>query len=406
VREVMTAPVITVGPEQMGADVMLTMLDRDVHHLPVVSAEGEALGVISDIDLVAAEAGTPFLLRREIAEAHGTEELREVAGRLNAAVVSLHGAGVPAAQISEVVSVVADALIRRMIALALETRGPPPSEFVWMSLGSHGRREPMPSSDIDSGMAWRDQTAAGDGTGDDAAGYMHRIADDVAETIEVIGWRLDPHGVTASGSFSGNSIGEWRSAIDGWLSRPVDERVLIATSILLDSRMVYGRDAELDPSRLLHEAEDPLMPQRWMLRLALASKPPTGFRRNIVLEDSGEHRGTLDIKHGGLLPVVNLARYAGLRAGSEATSTVARLRAAGEAGAVAPEHARLLEEAHDLFAGLRLEHQVRQLEAGADPDDHLDPKDLNPLTRRYLRDAFREVAAVQKSLSGELTWGR
>ena len=25
-----------------------------------------------------------------------------------------------------------------------------------MSLGSHGRREPVPSSDVDSGMAWRD----------------------------------------------------------------------------------------------------------------------------------------------------------------------------------------------------------------------------------------------------------
>ena len=32
----------------------------------------------------------------------------------------------------------------------------------------------------------------------------------------------------------------------------------------------------------------------------------------------------------------------------------------------------------------------------------LDPHDLNPLTRRYLRDAFRELAAVQKSLSREL----
>ena len=37
------------------------------------------------------------------------------------------------------------------------------------------------------------------------------------------------------------------------------------------------------------------------------------------------------------------------------------------------------------------------------PDDHLDPSQLDPLTRRYLRDAFREVAAVQRSLTGELS---
>ena len=35
-----------------------------------------------------------------------------------------------------------------------------------------------------------------------------------------------------------------------------------------------------------------------MLRLALAAKPPTGFRHDIVVEDSGEQKGTFDIKHG------------------------------------------------------------------------------------------------------------
>ena len=63
----------------------------------------------------------------------------------------------------------------------------------------------------------------------------------------------------------------------------------------------------------------------------------------------------------------------------------------------------MLEEAYELFSALRLEHQVEQLEQGREPDDHLDPKQLDPLTRRYLRDAFREVAAVQRRSSGELS---
>jgi CBS domain-containing protein len=142
-----------------------------------------------------------------------------------------------------------------------------------------------------------------------------------------------------------------------------------------------------------------------MLRLALAQKPPTGFMRNIVVEHSGEHRGTFDIKHAGLLPVVNLARYAALKAEVAATATIERLRAGSEAGIFDQRQARTLEEAFDLFTGLRLERQVQQIDAGVEPDDHLDPKELNPLSRRYLRDAFREVASVQKSLAGELTWG-
>ena len=56
------------------------------------------------------------------------------------------------------------------------------------------------------------------------------------------------------------------------------------------------------------------------------------------------------------------------------------------------------------MTALRMEHQVRQLEAGTDPDNYLDPKGLNALTRRYLREAFRQVASTQKRLAAELAW--
>ena len=99
---------------------------------------------------------SPFVLRRAIARAKNKHELTRRRRRLNATVVALHRAELPPSQISEVISAVADSLIGRMIELAIESQGPPPAEFCWMSLGSHGRREPVPSSDVDSGMAWRD----------------------------------------------------------------------------------------------------------------------------------------------------------------------------------------------------------------------------------------------------------
>jgi len=412
VREVMSTPIVAVGAEETGADVMIAMLDHDIRHVPVLSGLSEVLGVIVGIDLVAAEARTPFVLRRAIADATDEEQLREAARRLQSAVVALHRVKLAPAHISQVISVVADALIRRLIELAIDSEGPPPAEFCWMALGSHGRREAVPSSDVDSGMSWR-ETPDPNPIGSQAkrvisventARYMHAIAAHVAGGIRVVGWRLDPHGVTASGSFSASPIEDWHRAIQRWLTHPGDEPVLIATSILLDGRTVQGPE-ELNPKPALFATERRPALLRSMLRLAVAKKPPTGFLRDIVVEASGEHRGTFDIKHGGLLPVIDLARYAALVAEVEVTPTVERLRAGGESGAITPDQARVLEEAYDLFAGLRLEHQVHQLERGLEPDDHLDPRDLNPLTRRYLRDAFREVRAVQRSLAGSLTWG-
>jgi CBS domain-containing protein len=410
VTAAMSTPVIGVGADQTGADVMLTMLDHDIRHVPVFSSPSKVLGVIVGIDLVAAETRSPFVLRRAIARARNTNELREAASRLRSTVVALHRAEVTPFHVSDVISAVTDALIRRMIELAIESEGPPPAQFTWMSLGSHGRREPVPSSDVDSGMAWRDRPDPDPIAAEPRRGlastrttdYMRGIAANVADCIRVMGWRLDPHGVTASGAFSASSIEDWRQSIERWLAHPSDNRVLIAVSILLDGRIVYGPERGLDVKRLLFETGDRGSLERWMLRLALAAKPPTGFMHDIVVYASGKRRGTLDIKHGGLLPVINLARYVALVGDIPANHTVDRLRAAAEHGVLEGTQARVLEEAFELFAALRLEHQVVQLEKGGEPDDRLEPEQLDRLTRRYLRDAFREVAAVQRSVSGGL----
>lgn len=398
VRRVMTAPAFTVGPDLNGADVLLAMLDRGIRHVPVLSARGEVLGVVSDVDLLAAETRTPFVLRRAIADARDLDELRRAARRLNPTLIGLHEVDLPPAQISSVISVVADALIRKAIELAIVTHGPPPQEFAWLSLGSHGRREAVPSSDVDSGMVWAE------GEGPDPPPYMRALGEQVIETLAAMGYQSDAHGVTAGGSVSARSAADWQRTIRQWLHNPHDDKVLMAISILLDSRTVYGPHEAFDALEGLRAARDRPVVVRLLKRLALADKPPTGFMRDIVVEHSGEHRGSFDIKRGGLGPIIDIARFAAVAAGATVTSTVERLRAAAEGGTMSETDARTLEEAHDMFAALRLEHQVRQLEAGVPPDNHLDPKLLNPLTRRYLRDAFRAVASVQKGLTAELVW--
>jgi CBS domain-containing protein len=398
ISQVMTTPVVTIGPERNGADVLMVMLDHGIRHLPVIAPGGEVLGVISDIDLLAAETRTPFVLRSAIAGARDVEELRRAAARLNPALIGLHEAGLASGQISSLVSVVADALIRRTIELVTAALGPPPVEFAWLSLGSHGRREAVPSSDIDSGIVWADD-------GGSEREYARMLADEVLETLKTTGWRSDSHGVTASGSMAARSATDWRRTIGDWLDKPGQENVIMALSIVLDNRSVYGPPDAFGALAGLRAVRDRPRVLSLLLRLALADKPPTGFLRDFVVEHSGEHRGTFDIKRGGLVPIVDIARYGGHAAGVVVTSTTARLQAASGEGTLSETDAGTLEEAYELFAALRLEHQVTQLREGVTPDNHLDPKALSSLTRHHLRDAFRAVASVQKGLAQKLLWG-
>jgi len=398
VEYAMTAPVVTIGVDRNGADVLMTMLDHGIRHLPVISPRGEVLGVVSDLDLLASETRTPFVLRRAIADARNLDELRSAAQRLTATVIALHASDLPSGQISAVISVVVDALIRRTIELVTASRGAAHVEFAWLSLGSHGRREAVPSSDVDSGVVW-----AGDG-GSDHARDVQALAVEVLDTLRATGWESDSHGVTAAGSITADSAGGWQRRLTRWLDDPHSDDVAMALSIMLDSRSAYGPADAFGALAALREAGMRSRVRRLLLRLALSDSPPTGFLRNIVVEHTGEHRGSFDIKRGGLVPIIGIARYAGTTAGAAGTSTVERLRAAAAGGTLPQEEATTLEDAYGLFAALRLDHQVDQLTSGTRPDDNLDPKSLSPLTRRHLRDAFRAVASVQRRLRGQLTW--
>ena len=81
VRDVLTTPVFTARPDQPATELMLAMLGHGIRHLPVLSATDEVLGVVTDRDLLAAQARTPFVLRRAIADAGSAEELGEAAAQ-------------------------------------------------------------------------------------------------------------------------------------------------------------------------------------------------------------------------------------------------------------------------------------------------------------------------------------
>jgi CBS domain-containing protein len=399
VSQVMSAPAYTVAADRMGGEVLLDMLDRGIRHCPVVAPTGEVVGVLKDADLVAVATRSSFHLRRAVARATSIDDLVRVAPDLTSTVIALHDARVAATDIAAIQSVVMDAFTRRIVTLTVEELGAP-APFSFMALGSVARREAVPSSDVDSALVWYPE-------GEDRSlrDAFLELGARVMSGLAACGFRADPNGAVASRPLFARSRADWQAAVTSWLANPSQEKALILVSLIVDGRPSWGvrvgrplpdifRDARRHPELL-----------RLLARFALSHRPPTGFLRGLVVEDSGEHRGRLDLKHGGLLPIVDLARWAGLAAGVTSASTPARLKAAAQAGTLAPEDARELGEAYDLIFGLRLAHQVSQLREGRPPDDFLDPASLTPLTRSSLKDAFRAVAKVQRGIAGELRLG-
>jgi CBS domain-containing protein len=397
---IMTEPAYTVTADRLGGDVLLDMLERDVHHIPVLSAAGEVLGVVDDGDLMAAEARKPFLLRRAIDLAASPADLAAAAAGLDPMIVALHDAQVAAEQVAAIRSVVLDALTRRLVELAVADAGDPPASFTWFALGSLARRETVPSSDVDSALAWQDE-----GAGPDTADYLARVARAVDEGLRACGMKPDTHGASPSNPQFARSLASWRTALGKVCENPGRDQALILVSVITDSRPLWATRPGAPVADVLWEVRGHPDLQRLLARFALSFRPPTGFLRDFVVEHSGERRGQLDIKHGGLIPIVDLARWAGVAAGVASAPTLERLRAAEAAGTLDSPEVRTLMEAFGYISSLRLDHQVEQVRRGDAPDDFIDPKTLNPLARSYLREAFRAVASVQSGLATELSLG-
>jgi len=399
VSAAMTTPVFTASPDRLAGDVLLDMLDRGMRHCPVVSATGTVLGVVSDADLVAIETGSSFYLRRAIGRAQTLEALVACAADLRPTVIALHDARVDATNITAIYTVVLDALTRRLLELAVAAREGAAPSFAWLALGSQARRESVPSSDIDNAIVCFDDEDPG------AIEVLREIGSEVIAGLEACGFDRDSHGVNAADSLVVRTLASWQRAARSWLADPTQEQALILVSVFIDSRPVWGIHMGTPVADTFKAARRNERLQRLLGRFALSYRPPTGFLRGFVVEHSGEHRGRLDLKHGGLVPIVDLARWAGMAAGVTSAPTRERLRAAADAGTLERSDAQTLEDAFELISELRLEHQVSQIRAGLQPDNHVDPGELSALTRSHLKESFRAIASVQKRIASELDLG-
>jgi CBS domain-containing protein len=401
VSAVMTAPAFTVTDDRPGSEVLLDMLDRGVHHFPVTSATGRVIGIVEDHDLIAIESTSSFHLRRAIAGASTAEQLVTVAAKLRPAVINLHRGGMGALDVMSVFSVVVDALTRRALDLAVVDFGDAPRRFTWLALGSQARREAMPSSDLDSAIAWF-------GLDDDdeptLRTYFDQVATAATATLTRCGFRPDEHRVNASDPLFVRSLSSWNREAHSFRDDPTQKKALVLVSVLVDSRPVWGIESEpliADTFRVARAYPQLL---RLLAQFALSHRPPVGFIRGLAIDVSGEGRSRLDLKQGAVVPITDLARWAGMTAGVTCASTSARLSAASAQGTLTTSDALTLQDAFDLTCQLRLDHQVTQLEAGVEPTDVVDLAELSALQRNYLKEAFRAVVSVQRRISNDLSW--
>lgn len=384
---VMSTPLITVQADSTVAELLLMMVDRGIHHLPVTEA-GRLVGIVTDTDLLRHESSHPVFLRRRLERAGGHEDLAAYAAEVRASLGRLVDAETSVDDIGRLVGSAHDALVARILRDAERRLGPPPAPYAFMVLGSHARLEATLHTDQDHALALADDA------GPDAEAWAAALADEVVAALERCGFPRCPGGIMASNPRWRVPLAAWAGYFRSWMEDP-DEEGLADTTIFFDFRQLGGAlDAEAALRPVVAEAAGH---PAFLARLAF-----TALRRESPLDMFGQLRGmrqdrrrVLDLKLRGIAGIVDMARVFALEEGVPETNTLVRLRLAAER-AVAVAHD--LIEAFEYLQQVRLRHQVRQLRAGVEPDNLVPLSELTQMERRWLRDLFRLLDIAGQSV--------
>ncbi len=197
-----------------------------------------------------------------------------------------------------------------------------------------------------------------------------------------------------------HSLEGWRQRIAGWADHPEPVNLLNA-DIFYDFRPVHGDFALAGQLRDVAVEAARSRPFLAMLSAELSDMgTPLGPFGNFRTE-----QGRVDLKKGGLLPLISAARVMALHDGSTALDTHRRLEAAVAAGHLNHEDEVQLKDALELLLRAVLGQQIADIKAGVAPSTRVLVARLDGLTRRRLKEALRRIAHVDWTVRESLTAG-
>lgn len=390
VADLMTSPVAFVRADAFVYMALGRMARLGLRHLAVIDGMGRAVGVISARDLLRLRSGQSLQLGDRLRTAETAADMATVRAELPALAAALLAEAVEAREVAAVISAVYRDMTRRAAQLAEAALagdpawGPPPAPYAVLVLGSGGRGESLLAPDQDNALVHRG------GAGDDP--WFAELGRRMTDLLDAAGLPYCPGGVMASRPDWRHHLDGWRQRIGGWIGHPESDSLLMV-DIFYDLQPVFG-DAEL-AATLQAEALEAARRARGFLAVLGAQlealNPPLGLFGRFRLDAEGR----LDLKLGGLLPVVQGARVMALQHGLAATATRDRLDALAAAGVLTGRDHAALTAGHALLLDVVLRQQIDDLRGGRAAGTRVDPRRFPPEVAARVKDAVRAVDALR-----------
>ncbi|WP_458734484.1 DUF294 nucleotidyltransferase-like domain-containing protein [Zobellella taiwanensis] len=359
---------------------LMLMIRHKIERVAVKEQE-QLVGILEMTQLLSQFSTHSHVLGVRILRAASIDELAEAAATLGMLVENLHNNGVRLPFIMKLLATLNEQLMRKAFEFAFPAAYH--ERLALMVLGSEGRGEQILKTDQDNALVLED--------GLDAAEILPH-AEQFSRYLERLGYPPCPGKVMVNNPEWVLTAGQWRQTLSQWIGQNTPHSHM-QLAIVSDPHFIAGRES------LVRQLQRHLLDSLKGKELLLSEFAAQALRFHTPLTFFGDIKHSakgLDIKRGGIFPLVQGVRALALEQGLTETNTLERVQQLTARRVLEPDVADNLGAALILFWQLRLEQQLAR--GGDGLNQLIDPAALP----RHRRDLLRHALHVVKKFKQQL----
>ena len=377
-----TYDLIGMAPDDFLFNALLRMTRHNINRL--VIRDGATIhGILEQIDLLSYLSNHSHLIALQIERAQSRDELKWASQDLVNVIRDLHHQGTKIRYIMQLVSELNKKVLRKLFELL----APPEllDNACLLVLGSEGREEQVLKTDQDNALILRDGFTHPD---------LERITHEFTDCLIDFGYPRCPGNIMVSNPYWAKSVAAFKNELFEWIVRPTPESFL-QFAIFFDAMSVVGDDNLLRhvKDHMYRLLSDHRSFYSQFAKATVAFETPLGFFTNFVME---KNRNELDLKKGGIFPIVHGIRSLALEYRLPQSNTVDRITALSQRNLFRSSFGTELIEVFTHLSTLRVKAGLNKIQQGLPQDNYLNPNELNKLERELLRDSFKIVNEFKK----------
>ncbi|ALM51570.1 putative nucleotidyltransferase substrate binding domain-containing protein [Halomonas huangheensis] len=374
---------VEVDAQQYLFEALIEMTQHKVERVVVWNGE-QLAGIVELTDVLSFFSSRSYMISLQVEQASNLDELQEASQRMPDMVDSLMAQGVRMRFAMSMLAALNGRIIRK--AWDFSMTQPARDASCLLLLGSEGRGEQVARTDQDNALILAD--------GID----WPSLADDSTHFTNVLARLGYPHctgNIMISNPQWVGTLDQWQQRIRSWVAKSEADH-LMRLSILFDACGVAGNTDLGERLRdiLITETLGNEVLLSHFARAVLRFSTPLTMFGSVKRPEHG-----IDLKKGGVFPIVHGVRTLAMERGIRATSTLERLEALVDDGRVARRDADDLGEALQVFSELRWRAGGSVPEVSGERANRVVVQSLSSLERDLLREALHIVREFKGRLS-------